>query len=354
MTQFHYMPYQGKSIGMASTGFQAQYHVSRFDPVGSDYAVLFHYAHRKPCQVIFSDTVDIRHLRGFTADQCASCFPASPGYSRHHRLGLVQFQFGGGEVVQEIQRLCAANHDIVYTHGDKVDAYGIVPVHALGDFQLGPDAVRAGHQDRVAEAHAGRVEEATEQPDVAEHARREGRADGVAREAERRVLGYEDGICEVVPEALGARRIGVLLDELRPDLVLSCGQDGVTGHPDHRAVAQWTYLAVSQRAPGTPLLATAAGAAWPSDIVEGMHRVGAFWPGYPERAPDGPVWEVRLQGAPLSQKLRALSCHRSQIAPLLNELGAADYRRLASYEAYRPQNFAAARILSGTPQVLPA
>lgn len=163
--------------------------------------------------------------------------------------------------------------------------------------------------------------------------------------AEGRALGFTDGTCEHVADAIGARRVGAIIEEIRPDVVLSFGPDGVTGHPDHRAVSRWTRLAVRERADRLPLLTTAVGATWPSWMVERMHRVDAFWPGFPHRFAGGPTWPVTLQGRPLDQKLDALGCHESQIGPLHDELGADDYRRLAAIESYRPANPAAAHRL---------
>lgn len=155
------------------------------------------------------------------------------------------------------------------------------------------------------------------------------------------ILGYPDGGCDQTSDPMGARRIGSIIDDVKPDVVLTFGHDGVTGHPDHRAIARWTELAVAERTNRIPLVTTASGAVWPDSLVDRMHQVGAFWPGYPERSVNGPVVPVRLQGDLLDRKMSALASHESQIGPLLDVLGAADYRRLASVEAYRPANPAA-------------
>ena len=42
-------------------------------------------------------------------------------------------------------------------------------------------------------------------------------------------------------------RLAALLDDVRPDTVLTFGPDGFTGHPDHRTVSAWTDLAVRAR-----------------------------------------------------------------------------------------------------------
>ena len=49
-------------------------------------------------------------------------------------------------------------------------------------------------------------------------------------------LGYPDhGVADVAPAELVAR-IAAILDEERPDIIVTFGPDGVTGHPDHVAV----------------------------------------------------------------------------------------------------------------------
>ncbi len=57
-------------------------------------------------------------------------------------------------------------------------------------------------------------------------------------------LGYGDGQCAQVPDGQVAAYLASLIDELRPDTVLTFGPDGATGHPDHIAVCRWTTRAV--------------------------------------------------------------------------------------------------------------
>jgi LmbE family N-acetylglucosaminyl deacetylase len=154
-------------------------------------------------------------------------------------------------------------------------------------------------------------------------------------------IGFADGECDRVGTVFGARCVGRLIDRFRPDLVLSFGPDGVTGHADHRAVAAWTATAVARRGDHLPLLATAATAAWSPDLIERMHRVDAFYPGFPCLKESHSVVRMRVGGA-IDRKLRALEAHASQIGPLQAELGADGYRRLAEVEAYRPLNASAA------------
>lgn len=153
-------------------------------------------------------------------------------------------------------------------------------------------------------------------------------------------LDYVDGGCADIPEPMAAARLGAIIDAVDPDLVLSFGSDGVTGHPDHQAVARWTVRALAEH-PHVPLLTTAAGAVWPSSVVERMRRIGAFWPDYPERILQGPYWSLRLDGHRLDQKLAALACHASQVGPTREVLGPDGFASMAATEAYRPANRAA-------------
>ena len=160
------------------------------------------------------------------------------------------------------------------------------------------------------------------------------------------VLGDEDGTCADIPLADGIARVAAVIDNVRPDVVLSFGTDGVTGHPDHRAVARWTEEAVAVQGEDVPLVATAAGDAWPLDVIDGLHRIDAFWPGAPERVDDPTSTHVEVGGDALARKLAALAAHRSQVGPLREALGTTGVRRMAAAEAYRPVNEAARRRLS--------
>ena len=51
------------------------------------------------------------------------------------------------------------------------------------------------------------------------------------------LLGFMDGECTWND---GTDRIAELIAEIAPDLIVTFGPDGMTGHPDHRAVSAWT------------------------------------------------------------------------------------------------------------------
>ena len=60
------------------------------------------------------------------------------------------------------------------------------------------------------------------------------------------VLGYPDGGLDF-DDREAIARIGRLIDEVRPDTILTFGIDGMTFHPDHVAVHHWVTAAWERR-----------------------------------------------------------------------------------------------------------
>ena len=69
---------------------------------------------------------------------------------------------------------------------------------------------------------------------------------GILGVTEHRWLDYPDGGCAEVDADEAASRIAEIIDEVRPDTVLTFGPDGQTGHTDHIAVCEWTTRAVAR------------------------------------------------------------------------------------------------------------
>jgi LmbE family N-acetylglucosaminyl deacetylase len=58
-----------------------------------------------------------------------------------------------------------------------------------------------------------------------------------------RFLGFEDGRLAMIEPAVGVAAITDLIEEVRPDTILTFGSDGMTFHPDHIAIGAWTTTA---------------------------------------------------------------------------------------------------------------
>ncbi len=248
------------------------------------------------------------------------------------------------------------------TASDLVDRFGPTPVVVLAVWSHPDDesflaggllAEYAARGARVVNVNATSGEHGTQDP-IADPpavlaARREaelGSALDRLGAVERHSLGYEDGTCEHVPDALGARSVGAVIDQVRPDLVVTFDRCGVTGHPDHQAIHRWTLRAVAERDNAIPVVLASPASAWPRSCIDALHTIGAFWPGYPDQEPAADGHVVRLDATLTHRKLAALACHASQMVPVERALGTDGFRLLASIEAYRPGNRIAAHHMS--------
>lgn len=161
---------------------------------------------------------------------------------------------------------------------------------------------------------------------------------GVIREAEARaacaVLGvrsldfldYRDGQLAQIDFQAAVRRLADRLRLLRPDVVITFGPDGVSGHPDHTTVGAWTTAAFD-----------AAGAAgWgarlyyvaPSEATQQGCGVAPV----PEQV-GGPVAFIDV-GPWLTTKVRAAQRHVSQDPPFQGDPDQVA-ARLACHEVFR-------------------
>jgi len=56
-------------------------------------------------------------------------------------------------------------------------------------------------------------------------------------------LGHRDGELPQVDPAKAVGALVALIDDVRPDTLVTFGPDGMTGHPDHRTVSDWVSQA---------------------------------------------------------------------------------------------------------------
>jgi LmbE family N-acetylglucosaminyl deacetylase len=156
--------------------------------------------------------------------------------------------------------------------------------------------------------------------------------------ADARVLDLEDGTLDAVDPTVGAGSIMKMLELFEPDVVVSFGPDGITGHPDHIAVGDWTERAVAAWQGDPALLQATSAGVMPDDLTEVMLDLGAFYGDPPSRQPDEWDLPLELDEATLTRKLRALAAHRSQTDLVRAVMGETDYRRLVAIEAFRAAN----------------
>lgn len=152
---------------------------------------------------------------------------------------------------------------------------------------------------------------------------------------EHHVLGLPDGGLND-HDREGLEWVGELLDEVRPDTILTFGPDGVTYHPDHIAVHRWVTAAWRQRGcRGRLLYAT------PTDEhVDRFRDLYEEWNMYmSDERPVGVATRelavyIRLDGHELDRKLTALRAMATQTTGIIDLIGAETYATQVCEEAY--------------------
>jgi LmbE family N-acetylglucosaminyl deacetylase len=159
--------------------------------------------------------------------------------------------------------------------------------------------------------------------------------------AEHRWLGpggtpLPDGTLHTVAEEEGARLVAQVLAEVRPDTVVTFGPDGLTGHSDHRAISRWVTRAWHEAGCPGRLWYAALTADFLTTWGETCSEFGVWMDGGPPPPARGrDLAHVQIcAGDVLARKYAALVAHRSQTAPLIDQIGPERYRQWWATEAF--------------------
>jgi LmbE family N-acetylglucosaminyl deacetylase len=156
--------------------------------------------------------------------------------------------------------------------------------------------------------------------------------------ADLRVLDYRDGECDLVEHDAAIGRIADEIAAVRPDVIVTFGPDGITGHRDHRIVSAWVTEAWRRVGHPELLYATMTDEFVARNAV--LHeRIGLF----ADRAADGPAsypadqvaLTCDLSDDELDRKRRALDHHASQTRSLAALMGEDTYRTWWRTEWFR-------------------
>jgi LmbE family N-acetylglucosaminyl deacetylase len=143
-------------------------------------------------------------------------------------------------------------------------------------------------------------------------------------------LGLPDGGLADLPAGVLEARMATVLAEERPDVVLTFGPDGITGHPDHIAVGAATSAAFMRLAGGSgPGLRRLLHAAWKQSALDRLNerRAGRgltpFDPTVvynPRGVPDEDIACTTDQREVVPLIAAAFAMHRSQWSPFWSDL----------------------------------
>ena len=152
---------------------------------------------------------------------------------------------------------------------------------------------------------------------------------------EHRWLGHPDGGCAAIDHSDGVEQLRGVLEDVRPDTILTFAPDGLTGHDDHRAVSAWTTGAWHTLGRKPRLLYAACTASFTDQFGDLNAQYSIFPPGLPRIAPlDELAVRLQLSGTALDRKLAALRAHASQVATLHREVGHDRFAAWWSEEAF--------------------
>ena len=150
-------------------------------------------------------------------------------------------------------------------------------------------------------------------------------------------LDHPDGVCADVDPDLPAARLAALIDDVRPDTVVTFGPDGFTGHPDHQAVSRWTDLALARSTYGASarlLHAVTQERLIDQEIVD---RFNLYALGMPRFCTDDELaLSLPLKGAALDRKVEALLSQTSQTADLVAAIGRDRFAAWIATECFAP------------------
>jgi LmbE family N-acetylglucosaminyl deacetylase len=151
-------------------------------------------------------------------------------------------------------------------------------------------------------------------------------------------LDYPDGGCADVDEGEAVARVRAVVEEVRPDTVLTFGPDGMTGHPDHQAAGRWAAAAVDAAGMPRDRLHYATNTpGWLRRYRPYLDALGVYMGAEPPSTPRRALSvHVLAEDALLDAKEQAIRRQASQVQPLVDALGPALFRATLVEEAFRP------------------
>ncbi|MGQ9681406.1 MAG: PIG-L deacetylase family protein [Anaerolineae bacterium] len=117
-------------------------------------------------------------------------------------------------------------------------------------------------------------------------------------------MGYRDGELALAEQEVAVNQLVTAMREAQPQVVITFGPDGITGHPDHVAIHQLTSAAFDRAGLPARLYYLAPSAA--TQQACGVPPV--------QQKSGGPVAGIDVSGHLLT-KVRAMQCHTSQQPP---------------------------------------
>jgi LmbE family N-acetylglucosaminyl deacetylase len=135
----------------------------------------------------------------------------------------------------------------------------------------------------------------------------------------------------------GYERVRDLVEDTRPDTILTFGPDGMTGHEAHKSVSRWAIEALQEVGrPGARVLFACVTREWADEFLPVWEPFNTFLPGTPDIVPrDELVVDLPLPQDLLEMKVRAINEHVSQVEAIVHAVGDETWWRQMSWEGFR-------------------
>ncbi len=148
-------------------------------------------------------------------------------------------------------------------------------------------------------------------------------------------LGFSDGACLDVDPERAISELDPIVRRVRPDTILTFGPDGLTGHPDHRAVGHWARAVAARHTPPVRVLEAVRTPSWLARFDHLPSRFDVFAPGYPIPAsPSELALDIELPDDVLARKVMALHAQSTQTTPIIEAFGHAAWREWVRTESF--------------------
>jgi LmbE family N-acetylglucosaminyl deacetylase len=134
----------------------------------------------------------------------------------------------------------------------------------------------------------------------------------------------------------GAEQVRRIMEEVQPDIVLTFGPEGMTGHVAHQDVSRWAGEAFGEVAkPGARLFHAVFPRSLGDEWLEKLAPFNIFRPGTPHVVADEEIeLYFELTGSLLDQKVASIKEHASQIEALYEVFGDEGFRRFMAKEGF--------------------
>ncbi|MGD2176778.1 MAG: PIG-L deacetylase family protein [Anaerolineae bacterium] len=182
-----------------------------------------------------------------------------------------------------------------------------------------------------------------------------------------RFLGYADGLLPIVHQGQAVGKVVRLTRELRPQVVITFGPDGIYGHYDHIAVHRWTTIAVDLAADSDCFPHHVGGTCEPHQVSKVYHRV--LPKEFVEAMGEGPrPAALMMDGVPfymvgrerdeittvidvsdyVERKLQGIQCHATQVGR--HNRFSEDVEQVIRDPGFQQEHFLLARSTVGWPE----